>query len=73
MIINKNIKLTTNIKFNLIIYNQNKKTSNLVIKNNDNNSVNPLDAPNVIYKLTCAWCNNTYVGVTRVSLRKSLT
>ena len=59
-------------KLNLIIFYKNMKTNNLVIKNNPYNALEPLETPNIVYKFKCVSCNDTYIGVTRVSLRKRL-
>ena len=68
----------TDQKLQLSIYYKNRKTKNLVMKNNTNNSMKPMKRTNVVYKFTCPHedCrphSATYIGATTTTLSRRLT
>ena len=74
-IINRNIKCIENDnKLKLIIYYENKKTSNLVIRNNPMPRPPPMQTSGVVYKFKCNfhYCKSEYIGHTRLSLERRL-
>ena len=69
-IINRNIKCIENDnKLKLIIYYENKKTSNLVIRNNPMPRPPPMQTSGVVYKFKCNfhYCKSEYIGHTRLT------
>ena len=78
-IIQKNVKCSDRNKtLNVIIYYRNKKTRNLVMKNNLNASREKLKCTNVVYQFICPHedCRlrqAIYIGVTTTSLSRRLT
>ena len=74
-IIKRNVNCTaSNTKLKVIIYYNNIKSSNLVIKNNCAPRPTPLQSSNIVYKFTCPIqnCAAEYVGMTRLTLEKRL-
>ena len=70
--------LQTNHKMNLVFYYKNKKTFNLIMKNNTSPPKTKLQQTNVIYKFQCPLphsqaVNVEYVGLTQTSLSRRLT
>ena len=79
-LIHRNILPTDqNKKIKLIIYYNEFKTSNLVIRNNSSPSIGVLQKNNVIYQLKCPFGDcisdniNIYVGLTSATLSRRLT
>ena len=76
-IIKRNVKPTQpNSKIDFIIYYQNKKTSNLLLKNNTRQT-DDLQKSHVIYKYTCKFGDcatqpSTYIGMTTMKLSRRL-
>ena len=65
-------------KLQLTIYYKNKKTRNLVMRNNTNNISKPSKSTNVVYKFTCSHedCRPqtvSYIGATTTTLSRRLT
>ena len=63
-----------NDQLKIILYYKNKKTANLLIKNNPTSQVDTLNMNNVIYKYTCSLmtCQSEYISMTRTTLKKRL-
>ena len=68
-----------NKKIKFIIYENNSKTSNLVINNNSSPLIRVLQKTNIIYQFKCplGYCisenNNIYIGLTSTNLLRRLT
>ena len=75
-IINRNVKSQNNSKkLSLVIYYKNKKTCNLVIKNNTTTIPSTdMEQASVVYKFVCPIqsCKSEYVGLTRLTLKNRL-
>ena len=71
-----------NKKLKIVFYYKNKKTSNLVMKNNLNQPLEPLHQSNIIYKFTCPMLHgeateseskpHEYIGYSQCTMRKRL-
>ena len=76
-IIYDNTKCTSpNDKLDLIFYYKNKKTSQLIMKNNLNPPPTQLEQTNVVYEFTCPMSHSQvtkYIGLTQTTLSQRLT
>ena len=73
-IIHDNVKTTDENQLKLIIYYKNKKTSQLLLKNNPSPQQEDLKKRNVVYLFQCpeVGCPHTYIGMTTTRLSKRL-
>ena len=78
-IVNRNVTpVNQDDKVKLIIYYKNRKTSNLIMKNNVHDKCNDLSKTGVVYQYTCPLgdCklqNNSYIGMSTTTLSRRLT
>ena len=74
-IITENVKTTNdNVKMKFIIFYSNKKTANLIMKNNPVEARSPLKRRNVVYHFKCPLpgCTSEYIGMTTMTLSKRI-
>ena len=74
-IIDNNVRVTDqDTKLKLIIYYSNKKTCNLIMKNNPLDSRSSLKRRNVVYQFSCPLprCSGEYIGMTTLTLSKRI-
>ena len=74
-IISNNVKIVDeNVKLKFVIYYCNKKSSNLIMKNNPLDVRSPLKSRNVVYRFKCplAGCTSEYIGMTTMTLSKRI-
>ena len=75
-IINRNVKPTDQEKeLKIIIYYKNKKTSNLIMKNNSRQCTDDLKKRMVVYQFKCPYeggCPHSYIGMTTMRLAKRI-
>ena len=74
-IINSNVKpVNSNHSVKLIIYYKNRKSSNLILKNNPYPPVDTLRKRNVVYQFKCPVmeCSHEYIGMTTMRLSKRI-
>ena len=67
-----------NDQINLVIYYKSMKTSNLLIRNNENKKPTELQSSHLVYEYTCkhrdcSSLNSTYIGMTTTSLSRRIT
>ena len=63
-------------KLNVVIYYKNRRTSNLIMRNNLTSDPSPLCQTNVVYKFSCSHPHSkaeNYVGMTQTTLSRRLT
>ena len=75
LIINQNVTVTDpKSEISLIIYYQNKRTSQLLMNNSPLACSDPLKKHGVVYQITCPanGCNHSYIGMTTTKLWKRL-
>ena len=63
-----------NAKINFCIYYKNKKTCNLILKNNTSSPTDDLKRTNVVYRYRCPrdGCHHQYIGMTTMKLSKRI-
>ena len=74
-IIDQNIAVTdAESEISLIIYYQNKRTSQLLMKNSPRVCDDPLKKHGVVFQIVCPanGCNHSYIGMTTTKLSKRL-
>ena len=74
-IVMNNVSIVNNdVKLKFIIYYSNRKTANLIMKNNPLSMTSPLKRRNVVYHFKCPLpgCTGEYVGMTTMTLSKRI-